>query len=140
MTRFLLLIALAFSVAACDSSEPEEPVEQPPTFSIASRVVTLVDNSQGLQFFATPNDDVSLVRVDVRNPIGQSETFDAQRVIVLSGEVTPLQDPNFGYNRISGTWNFRFVGSRAAGSQQTFDLTVPLDVSALRPAPEVEVR
>ena len=132
--RFLVLFALVFSVAACDSSEPEPepepPVEVPPTFDIASVVVPVVGGAQGLQFAATPNADVRIVRVDVRNPLGRTEVFSPQEAIILSGQPVTLQNDDEAYPRISGNWSFRFVGTRAAGSLTSFDVTTPLPVSA----------
>ena len=140
--RFLALVVFSLSIAACSSSEPEEEEvgEQPPAFSISSVQGTLSDGSAGLAFFATPNTEVKLIRVDVSNPVGGRVTFDPQGVVVLGGEVTPLQAGGTGYTRVSGNWSFRFVGERAAGSRATFDVTVPLSVAAVQEEiPEVEI-
>ena len=132
--RLLALLALAVSVAACDSSgpepEPEPPVETAPTFQIASVVVPFGDGTQGLQFAATPNADIRIVRVDVRNPLGNTTVFSPQESIILSGQSVALQASNEAYVRVSGNWSFRFVGTRAAGSLASFDVTTPLSVSA----------
>ncbi|PAP76135.1 hypothetical protein [Rubrivirga marina] len=130
--RVLALLAFVLPIAACDSSEPEpEPVgETPPAFQIASVVVPFGDGTQGLQFAATPNADVRIVRVDVRNPLGNTTVFSPQESIILSGESVPLQASNEAYVRVSGNWSFRFVGTRAAGSLASFDVTTPLSVSA----------
>ncbi|WP_412068980.1 hypothetical protein [Rubrivirga sp. IMCC43871] len=132
MARFLLLAALLFSVAACDSGEPEvlDPPEAQPTFQIASVVVPFGDGTQGLQFAAIPNADVRIVRVDIINPIGNAIVFSPQESVILAGERVPLQAGNEAYFRVSGSWSFRFVGTRAAGSQSSFDVTTPLSVSA----------
>lgn len=128
----LALVALALPIAACSSSEPEDTeTEPPPSFQIASIVVPFGDGTQGLQFAARPSADVSLVRVDITNPVGNSIVFSPQTAIVLSGQAVQLQNANEAYFRVSGNWTFRFVGSRAAGSQATFDVTTSLPVSAV---------
>ncbi len=138
LSRVALVAALAFTLTACSSSEPDPPPPPPPgtaapTFSIASVVVPFGDGTQGLQFAATPNADVRLIRVDIRNPLGNNRTFSPQNAVQLQGETVALQNDDEAYVRVSGTWNFRFVGARAAGGQETFDVTVPLDVSAFAP-------
>ena len=141
--RLLALVAFSLSIAACGTTEPEdemETTEPPPTFQISSIQGTLSDGSAGLAFFATPNTEVKLIRVDVKNPVGGTLVFDPQGVVVLGGEVTPLQASGTGYTRVSGNWSFRFVGERAAGSRATFDVTVPLPVAAIQQElPEGEI-
>ena len=138
LSRYALVATLLLTVAACDSGDPDPtptPTPTAPTFQIASVVVPLVDGTQGLQFAATPSADVRLVRVDVRNPLGQTEVFSPQDAIVLANESVALQAADEAYVRVSGNWSFRFVGARAAGTQETFDVTVPLTVNAFQDTP-----
>ena len=137
LTRALYaVLLLSFVAVGCDSGGDDNDDDNPPpttvapTFSLASVVVTLADGSQGLQFAATPNADVELTRVNIRNPLGQSEVFNANNNVFLSGQSIALQDPGIGYVRVSGDWSFQFIGRRAAGDQSSFDVTVPLSVSA----------
>lgn len=143
MTTFLsralyAILFLSFIAVGCDSGgggeddDPPPPPAAQPSFSIASVVVTLSDGSQGLQFAATPNADIELTRVNIRNPLGQSDVFNANNDVFLSGVSIALQDPGVGYFRVSGDWSFQFIGRRAAGDQSSFDVTVPLSVSAFR--------
>lgn len=132
---FLFALTLLLGASACDSSDPDPDPDPPapaaPTFSIASIPVTLGDGSAGLQFAATPNASVTLVEVVITNPIGQTERFNAQNVVVLQNQSTPLQDPNIGYTRISGNWTFRFVGARTPTvTGGNFDVTTSLTVGA----------
>lgn len=146
MPRFLSLLfalTLVLGVTACDSSDPDPDPDPPapaaPTFSIASIPVTLGDGSAGLQFAATPNASVTLVEVVITNPIGQTERFNAQNVVVLQNQSTPLQDPNIGYTRISGNWTFRFVGARTPTvTGGNFDVTTSLSVGAAAPGGPVD--
>ena len=132
------ILFLSFIAVGCDSGGSGEDDDNPPpasvapSFSIASIVVELADGSQGLQFAATPNADVELTRVNIRNPLGQTDVFNANNNVFLSGVSIALQDPGVGYFRVSGDWSFQFIGRRAAGDQSSFDVTVPLSVSAFQ--------
>lgn len=114
--------------------------EPPPTFRVNAVPTTLPGNQPALQFLATPDTEVKLIRVDLTTPLGDRITFDPQGVVVLGGERTPLQAQNFAYFRVSGDWTFRFVGERAAGSRATFDVSTSLPVAAVQEElPELEV-
>jgi hypothetical protein len=110
---------------------PEEPA--PPSFNISSVNVDLQGGAQGIQFFARTNKDISLIRVNIKNPIGNQDVYNVGGNVFLTDEVIALQDANFGYVRVSGTWEFRFVGNLEPG-KQSFDVTQPLNVSA-KPIP-----
>lgn len=137
-----LVLLTSLSFAACDSgSSTPDPTPTPtptvtaPTFAIASVPVMLADGSAGLQFAATPSASVTLSEVVITNPVGGVERFNAQNANVLSGSPFALQDDNVGYNRVSGTWTFRFVGARSpAVTNGNFDVTTTLPVSAFAPA------
>lgn len=142
-----LLATVALLLAACDSSEPAPPppppppppTVTPPTFSIASIPVTLADGSAGLQFAATPSVSVTLTEAVITNPINQVQRFNAQNVVVLAGQTTPLQDAGIGYTRISGTWTFRFIGARSpAVPDGQFDVTTTINVGAFGPDAPVD--
>lgn len=126
---FLVLAMLA--VAGCDSSDPDDDGNDPPppaapNFSIASQTVLLNDGSDGIQFAATPSDDVVLVRVEIGDPFSAEYTFNAQSQTFLGGQPIDL-----GYApKVSGNWSFRFTGRYAAGDQTSFDVTETLNVGA----------
>ena len=133
--RLAPLALVLLLAAGCDSGEPDEPETPPspaaPTFAIASRVVTLDDNSQGLQFFMTPSADVTLNLLEVRNPLGQGGAAPIQNLNILGGNTEALQDDGTAYNRVSGDWRFRFRGYLTAqGPSAPFDVTTTLSVSA----------
>ena len=138
---FGLLAVLLLALPACDSGEPEviEPIDVDPSFEIASRVITLADNSQGLQFFVTPNMDVTLNRIEIRNPLGQGGAAPIQNLVILAGQTEALQDDDFGFFRVSGSWRFSFGGTLRADPTNAFDVTTTLDVSALRESEDVPV-
>jgi hypothetical protein len=133
--RFLKVIALILLpwllIMGCNKDDgptgPEEPA--PPVFSISSVNVDLQGGTQGIQFFARSNRDISLIRVNIKNPIGSQEVFNVGGNVFLTDEVIALQDANIGYIRVSGTWEFRFVGNHEPG-KQSFDVTQTLNVSA----------
>lgn len=130
---FTLVALLALALGACDSNEPD-PVDPPvnaPTFAISSVPVVFTDGTPGLQFSATPNATVTLAEVVITNPRGQVERFNPGNNNFLSGVAIDLQDPTVGYTRVSGTWNFRFVGARnPAVTNGSFDTSVQLVVNA----------
>ena len=135
----VLALALSLSLTACDSGTEEPPPPPPPpvaspTFAIASQVVPLQDGSQGLQFAFTPSENVQIVRVDIRSPLGAVEPFNGNNTVFLGGTAYSLQDPGLAYSRISGTWTFTFIGSTAPGGVG-FTVATPVTVSALTETP-----
>lgn len=130
--RFAPLALVLLLASGCDSSEPDEPTPPPaPTFAIASRVVTLDDNSQGLQFFMTPSTDVTLNLIEIRNPLGQGGPVTIQNLNIGGGAAQALQDDNLAYPRVSGDWRFRFRGNQTAlGPNALFDVTTVVPVNA----------
>lgn len=141
---FVLLLALPLAMTGCDSSDSNgdgngngdnDPPPTPPSFNIASQTVEFPDGSDGIVFFVLPSEDVVLVRVDIRNPRGQTATFNAGSTTIVQGQEFPLQDANEAYIRISGTWSFTFVGRRAAGDQTSFEVTQTVTVGALTDTP-----
>ncbi|MEL6444695.1 MAG: hypothetical protein AAF089_11470 [Bacteroidota bacterium] len=134
LARLLFASLFAFVLVACDSSDPEEPAPDPPaappSFSVSSQTITLQDNSDGIIFFVSPSEDVVLVRVEITNPRQQNLTFNAGSSTVVRNESFALQDAGIGYVRFSGDWTFEFVGRRAAGDQESFNVTVTVNVGA----------
>lgn len=134
----ILLLALPLALAACDSSDPDDsgdpdpdpPIVTAPEFSVASQTVQLQDGSDGIVFFVIPDEDVVLVRVEITNPRNQMQTFNAQSTTVVEGEEFALQEAGIAYIRVSGTWEFTFVGRRAAGDQASFEVTETIEVGA----------
>ncbi len=105
----LLLPVLLFACGKKGPSEPEAP--PPPKFNISTVNVTLADGSDGIQFFAKPDKDVRLVRVDITNPLGNKTSFNAGGEIYVKDQLIELQAPGTAYIRVSGTWTFEFVGN-----------------------------
>lgn len=132
--RLAALAAIALSVTACSSGDPDEPdpVETPPSFSIASTGVTCDSGAACLQFSFIPSENVEITEVLIRNPRAQTERFNGNNNVFLSSTSYQLQENNVAFTRVSGGWQFTFNGRRAGGSQASFAVTVPLDVSAVQ--------
>lgn len=138
--RFPIFVTLflALVLVGCDSggsnSEPDDEPEPipaaPPGFEIASRTVTLQDNTEGVQFFARPDIDVILVRVDIETPLGGEINFNAESSTVVKDESFALQDDGIAYRKVSGNWRFTIVGRHAADTQASFDVEVAINVGA----------
>lgn len=134
MTRFILLIALAFTVAACDSSEPEpEPEPTLAQFRIASVVVPGQAGTELLLFTARPTETIELTLVNIENPRGQSIEYITNNQVVAANQPIDLQDDGTGYTRVSGEWTFRFTYISEGGAGQQRIVTETLSVSALTP-------
>jgi|GEM_PF-757362 len=129
-TLLLLLSLFLFGCSKDDSPTGPEEVP-PPNFSLSSRNVQLQGGAEGIEFYALPNRDVRLVRVDITNPIGQSINFNAGGQVFITGQGNPiaLQQQGTAYTRLSGNWNFRFVGNHEP-TQEPFDVSQSLSVSA----------
>lgn len=123
----LLFSALLFG---CKDDSPTEPVgPADPVFTLSSINIELQGGTQGIQFFARSNKDISLIRANIKNPIGNETVFNAGGNVFLTDEVIGLQEPNIGYLRVSGEWTFRFVGNHEP-TKESFDVTRTLNVSA----------
>ena len=136
---FLLTLFVALVLVGCDSggganSEPEpepEPIPAaPPSFEIASRTVTLQNNTDGVQFFVRSSIDVVLVRVDIETPLGGEISFNAGSSTVIKDESFALQDGGTAYVKVSGNWRFILVGRHAADTQASFEVTETVNVGA----------
>jgi hypothetical protein len=123
----LLFSALLFGCKDDSPTEPVGPVD--PVFTISSINIELQGGAQGIQFFARSNKDISLIRANIKNPIGNETVFNAGGNVFLTDEVIALQEPNIGYLRVSGEWTFRFVGNHEP-TKESFDVTQTLNVSA----------
>lgn len=135
---FFFTLFFALLLSGCDAggsnSEPEpdpEPIPAaPPAFEIASRTVTLQDNTEGVQFFARPSIDVILVRVDIETPLGGEVNFNAGSSTVVKDESFALQDGGVAYRKVSGNWQFTLVGRHAADTQASFEVAQTVNVGA----------
>ena len=92
--------------------------------------VTCGNNQDCIQFFARPNKDVVLVKVEIINPAGEDVTFNLGSSTVIDGENIALQADDFAYFRISGEWEFVFTGNLATGDKSSFEVTTKVTVSA----------
>ncbi len=130
--RLLLLSVLVLSVGACDSSEPEmiDPGPAPASFRIASRVVTDGNGDEYLLFAARPTETIALSLVNIENPVGQREQFNANNQLVAANDVVDLQAPGFGYFRVSGEWSFRFTYISQGGAGDQVVVTETVNVGA----------
>jgi hypothetical protein len=127
-----LLCFFAFSFFGCSKkSSPTAPVtpeESDPTFSMASLEASCSDPC--IQFFATPTEDVILVKVVIKPPAGSSMTYNLGSSTCIQGVTLSLQDEGKAYLKISGKWTFTFTGSKAAGSKKSFVVSSFITVSA----------
>ena len=136
-----LMAVLLLALPACDGGDPEEPEPEPvlAQFRVASVTITDVDGTEFLQFAARPTQTIELSLVDIENPVGNSVQFNANNTLVAANSSIQLQDPQFGYFRVSGTWTFRFtyIDEGGAGSQRV--VTETINVGALREADNTPV-
>ncbi|MFQ5752617.1 MAG: hypothetical protein ACE5HI_11525 [bacterium] len=132
LTAFVLMTLALSLYLGCggDNKNPAAPqAPTPPSFTISSVNVDLADGSAGIQFFGKSSKDVSLIKVNIANPIGGEITFNAGGDVFLKDEVIALQDANTGYFRVSGSWTFKFIGNLEP-SKDSFEVTQSLNVSA----------
>lgn len=152
LARLSLVFVLAAGLVACDSSEPD-PVTTPPVitppptttpppapaapvFPVASRPVALNDGTSGLQFFMTPSENARITRIDIRNPVNQTRTFNANEDVALQGVTFNMQEPDFIYFRISGEWSFTIIGATSPASVP-FSVVETVTVGARPAGPDV---
>lgn len=124
-----LVFFFMFGCGGGDSgpTAPQGPAD--PSFTISSVNVPLQGGAEGIQFFARSTKDISLIRVNIKNPVGTESIFNVNGNVFLTDELIALQDANVGYVRASGSWTFRFVGNHEPG-KESFDVTQTLNVSA----------
>ncbi len=125
---FVILASLLITGCSKDDNPTGPEVPTPPSFAISSHNVQM-GGVDYIQFYARPNMNISLIRVDITNPLGNKQIFNVGGGVFLTEEVIHLQDPNWGYYRISGSWDFRFVGNHEP-TKEGFDVTQTLNVSA----------
>ncbi len=134
-SKLFLVALLVFSISfGCSSKDDDDnplaPAQpQPPGFTISSINVALQGGTEGIQFFGRANKDVSVIRVDVIDPLNQKTVYNVGGGVFLSAEIIAFQDTNFGYFKASGQWSFRIVGN-AEPSKETFDVTINFNVSS----------
>jgi hypothetical protein len=114
----MLTMAVAVALLGCGGD-----VHMDGLFSVSAMPVTLVDESQGLQFFARTTKDVEIFKVVVTNPQGIVMTLEGNDLLLYEGEVLQLQQEDEAYNWTAGQWSFRFVGNIARGNRESFDTT-----------------
>ena len=124
-TAFSALLLVALATIGCGDDGDEAP-----SISISSERVTCVDDVECIEFTATPDADVILVRVNIDPPSGESFNFNLQSTTVISGQSISLQGVNEAYRRSSGEWRFTFVGNLASGDRTSFEVVATLDVGA----------
>ena len=122
------LIAISYFGCGKDSTGPEET--PPPKVGVASINVQCGDGADCIQFFAKPDKDVILVKVEISNPVGDDITFNLGSSTVIADENIGLQAADFAYFRISGEWKFVFTGNFATGDKSSFVVTTIVNVSA----------
>jgi len=130
----ILATVLLFSVGCKKESTTapteEPPVSAPPSFNIASTLANCTGTNDCIEFFATPNKDVILVKVVIKYPVTGSITYNLGSSTVISDESIALQAAGTAYNRISGTWRFTFTGSLAGEDQSSFTVATSVNVGA----------
>ncbi len=120
------LLTLPFLVLSCsdDSTSAIDEGPPPPSFSIASTTI----QEGGLNwvlFWFTPSEDILLGRTEIRNPTGNTFLFSGGNQLFIGGEAYFLEE----YLRVSGNWQFRFVGQSSPGGK-AFDVRTTLSVGA----------
>ena len=126
---FVLLASLLITGCGKDDNPTGPEAPAPPNFTLSSINVQLQGGVEGIQFFGRSSRDISLVRVNITNPLGGQQVFNAGGNVFLTDEVIALQEANTGYVRVSGSWSFRFVGNHEP-TKESFDVTQTLNVSA----------
>ncbi|MBN1479656.1 hypothetical protein JXA70_05245 [candidate division KSB1 bacterium] len=137
---FLLLasIILIIPFLGCPDNNNESPVapvkEDPPSFSVASINVECpydYGTPDCIIFHAKSEDkDVVLVKVEIAPPVGESFTISLNNYMLIEGEGIDLATNEYPFPRISGEWEFVFIGNLATGDKSSFEVTVTVDVSA----------
>ncbi len=131
---YVFIFAFSIFLAGCSDDDPSGPgAPDPPAFTLSSLNVGLAGGVSGIQYFARTDKDISLIRVNITNPIGGEQVFNAGGEVFLSNELIGLQEDGTGYVRVSGAWTFRFVGNHEP-TKESFDITQTLSVSAKVPA------
>ena len=136
---FIPIIALLVFIAlsGCTKKEESNPVtptptpEEPaPTFNLSAQPVTLATGDAGLCFFAfCISDDILLVKVVVKNPRGESVTYNAGSITVLQNQEFECEPAGTGYFKYLGTWYLTFYGNKAMGTKSSFTVTKSISVT-----------
>ena len=130
-----MLVFLALS--GCTKKEESNPVtptptpeEQPPSFNVSAQPVTLATGDAGFCFFAfCITDDILLVKVVVKNPRGESVTYNAGSITVLQNQEFECEPAGTGYFKYLGTWSLTFYGNKAMGSKASFVVVKTISVT-----------
>lgn len=126
---FAFFLATPLLLAGCDSSGSNES-EPDPSFDIATTEATLQGGTAGIQFFATPSENVELVEVEIDPPAGSGNRFNLGSETYLGDQSFALQASGTAYQKVSGEWSFTFKGTKAGGSEESFEVTETVNVSA----------
>lgn len=122
--KFSVLLTVTSLLFVACGDNPVEP-EPEPSFSIAS-VSVMINGVPAINFFATPDKDVKLTRVEVTDPVGTKNELTGGDDIFFANAPIDLDNP---YLRVSGSWKFRFVGA-VMPSNEVFDVTESQAISA----------
>ena len=90
----------------------------------------LETGDRGIELFATSNEDVLLVKAEIKTPVGNSIVYNLNSGTFLKGQSFALQEDGTAYYRVSGIWTFTFTGNKALGSKKSFVVTTTLNVGA----------
>jgi len=131
----MIAAVLLFSVG-CKKDPVTAPTVDPgtpaPSFNIASVTANCTGTNDCIQFWATPNADVLLVKVEIKYPVTGGTTYNFGSQTIVRDQSVALQAAGIAYTRISGTWTFTFTGQYAAGqySGEGFVATASVTVGA----------
>jgi len=131
-----IMATVIFFSIGCKSDPVTAPVVDPgtptPSFNIASVTANCTGTNDCIQFWATPNADVLLVKVEIKYPVTGGTTYNFGSATVVRDQSVALQAAGIAYTRISGQWTFTFTGQYAAGehSGKGFVATATVTVGA----------
>jgi len=129
----IMAAVLLFSIG-CEKESITAPTPDPgtpaPSFNVASTLANCTGTNDCIQFYATPNADVILVKVEIKYPVTGGTTYNFGSSTIVKDQSVALQATGMAYTRISGNWTFTFTGQHAVGDQSSFVVATTVNVSA----------
>jgi hypothetical protein len=128
ISPFVIIGVIIMLSSSCKKND--NPAPQVPVFTVTADSVMLQGGGEGLQFFGKcTNEDVKMTKVTGTSPVSvQTFTYMLNGNSFAKNASIPLQDDNTAYFKELGTWNFTFVGTRAADNE-SFSVNATLSVT-----------